>query len=351
MSDTQEKIPEFDLSKFPKEVVAIENKAVIEGLGKTNAQIALTRFSKFFVDISAYEEKVKAINITEITQVKEMKEARDIRLELKSIRVNADKVRKDLKAAVLVEGRMIDGIFNVIAGLTSPLEAKLEEQEKFAEKKEAERIAKVKQNRLVVLAVYEVVESPYIDLAKMTDVEFESYANSCRDAFHFKQENLKKEQERLAKEEADRKEAARLKEIEDARIREENAKLKAEAEAKEKALQEERERAEKARLEAEAEAQRELEAERAKAREKEEAEAKERARLQKIIDDENARKLEEVRKAQEAEEAKAKMGDDDKLHAFMLSIRSVELPKFEDKERWSNVWKARDLFLESIVKL
>lgn len=342
----EESVLEFDLSTLPQEVVAIENKAVSEGLGKTNAQMAMSRFSKFFSDISCYEEKTKSINITDISQKKEMKEAREMRLELKNIRVNADKVRKDLKAAVLVEGRMIDGIYNIIAGLVSPLETRLEEQEKYAERVEFERVAKVKQKRLGRLSVYDIGDSPYVDLYKMDNEAFEHYLDTCKLAYDKNIEIIKLEQERQEKELARIAEEKRLKEIEDARIREENAKLKAEAEAKEKALQEERERVEKIRLEVEAKARRELEAEREKARVREEAEAKERYRLQKLVDDENARKLEEVRKDQEDAKAKLKMGDDELINSYLADIQDIEFPRLTNIDR---AVKIKKLIAECLI--
>lgn len=348
---SEESVLEFDLSKLPQEVVAIENKAVSDGLGKTNAQMAMSRFSKFFTDISSYEEKTKSINITDVSQKKEMKEAREIRLELKNIRVNADKVRKDLKAAVLVEGRMIDGIYNVIAGLVSPLETRLEEQEKYAERVEAERVAKVKQERLEKLSVYDIGDSPYVDLSKMDNEAFDNYLATCKLAYDKNMELIKLEQERQEKELARIAEEKRLKEIEDAKIRAENAKLKAEAEAKEKALQIERDKVEKAKKEAEEKARKELEAEKEKARVKAEAEEKERKRLQAIIDAEKAKKLEEARLKAEAEAAKARMGDDEKIKAYIASIKSINVPVLTLREVNRALVDALDTFIDSLNSL
>ncbi len=215
------------------------------GLDKTKAQVLLDNFTGYFEIASEWEKKAKVIVVTNASQKADMDMARVGRLFLREKRIKIEKTRKELKEQSLREGKAIDGIANVLKALIVPIEEYLGAQEKFVEIKAAE-------------------------IAEIARMEMEEKA----------------EKDRLAKEEADRKEQER--------IRVENERLKKEAIAKEKKVELERKKAEakqkeleeKARLEREkAETkQRELE-EKAKKAEKEqqvklEAEKKEREKIQ-----------------------------------------------------------------------
>src|SRR3990167_7976258 len=247
------------------------------GLEKTQGQRILDNFSKFITEVNELEVKAKAINITDISQVEEMSQAREIRLSLKSIRVNAENIRKELKEGYLRGGKAVDGVANIIKALIVPLEEHLEKQEKFAENLEAERKARVDAERALELRKYLETDE---DLAlynykEMTDEVFSKLVEGVKKAFDTKQEAIKKvEQDRL--------EITRKEKEEQERIRLENAKLKAEAEAREKELAKER-----------AEQEKKLEKERAKARAEAEARekelAKQRAEQEKKLEKERAK--------------------------------------------------------------
>ena len=285
------------------------------GLEQTKSQYLLDQFSDFFKQASEWESKSRGIVVTDVSQVAEMEQAREARLALKSIRVSAEKTRKLLKENSIREGKAIDGIANVIKALVEPIEDYLENQEKFAENKEAQRLADMAQERATQLAPYVLDLSAY-DLKSMSQEGFDGLLKASKAMFEAEQEAIRKaEAEELAKKEAER--------VENERIRLENEKLKAEAEAreKEKAKQDEES---KAILEAHEKVLREEREAREKAeaelKAKEEADHKEKARLEKEAKDkaEAEEKAEQERKIKELEEEKARLlaPDKEKLQLF-----------------------------------
>lgn len=109
------------------------------GVEQTTAQSLQKAFEPFFAQANDWQEKAKGLVVTDESQTREMKMAREARLALKEIRVNADKTRKALKEDSLRYGKAVQEVYNVIEYLIVPIEKHLEEQEKFVERKEAER--------------------------------------------------------------------------------------------------------------------------------------------------------------------------------------------------------------------
>ena len=151
------------------------------GLDKTKAQLMLDNFTKFFEQAKEWESKAKDIVITDVSQVQEMQAAREARLALKKIRIETDKVRKELKEQSLRESRAIDGIGNVIKALIIPIEEHLEKQEKFAEIKEQKRKDKIQADRVAKLEPY--VESvEFYNLKEMSEEAFNQLLTSSKAA-------------------------------------------------------------------------------------------------------------------------------------------------------------------------
>jgi hypothetical protein len=211
-------------------------------LEPTVAEKVMGHFKSFFEQAKTYEEEARAIVVTDESQKDEMKRAREIRLELKKIRVEADKVRKSQKEQYLRGGRAVDGIANVIKGVIVPIEEHLEKQEKFAEIKEMERKQKIYEERVEKLNPF-VDDISLYNLKEMTDEGFEKLLESSKLAKKAQEEAEEKaEEERKAKEEEEKAEAER--------IRRENAELK-EKEKKEREAREELEAKERERKERE----------------------------------------------------------------------------------------------------
>jgi hypothetical protein len=247
------------------ELVEIIKQSELE---PTKAQYILDNFSGYFALASDWEQKAKAIVITNENQKAEMKMAREGRLFLREKRIELENARKKLKEQSLREGKAIDGIANVLKALIVPIEEYLDKQEKFVEYKEAEKQAQLK-------------------------LEMEK----------------KLEEERIAKEKADAEERER--------IAKENIQLKAEAEAREKAMQAEREKADAERRALEAKVKAEAEA-----REKIEAEQRRKEAEEKLLAQQKEQEIKNAEKAPDIE----------KLRVYAVEIATVSVPKIKTKE-------------------
>ena len=253
-------------------------------------------FKSAFEQAEKWRTQALAIQVTSLDQKAEMKLARTIRLELKGVRVNADKARKALKADALLMGRAIDGVYNLLEAAIVPMERHLDEQEKFAERLlEAERQATFAR-RTAELAPY-LVEGQIIPALDVMSAE--QWADYLLDAklLH----NAKIEQAQRA--EAERIAAEQAAAAERERLRIENERLRQEAAEREAAAKAEREAAEKAQREAAAKAKAERDALEAKAK-------AEREEIQRKHAAEAAAAAEKVRKERAAAAERQRIADE-----------------------------------------
>lgn len=244
------------------------------GLEATKQNQIAETLGIFFNKAAEWDATIKSIVITSPEETGKMKMAREGRLTLKNMRLEAEKIvkvkRDELKYAManfvledklwLKAGQMIEATFK-------NLETKLEEKEKFAERWEAEQKEKLKAERLALLLPLGFQFENGFDLGNMDEKMFQSLKLGLETAKKEKEEAERKaEEERIAKEKAEAEERARIKA--------ENERLKLEAEEKEKQLAYERAKAEaerkameakEAKLKAEAEAKLKAEREAAKA--------------------------------------------------------------------------------------
>lgn len=240
----------------------------LDSLSKNALEIA---FTGFFAEARKWQEKSETIT--------DPKQARAVRLELKTVRVNAEKTRKALKEDSLRMGKAIDGANNILLALIVPIETKLDEIEKAEERAQAARIEALREERLEVLASMNH-NSSGMNLGTMSEDNWKEYLQNAKDAFEARQARAKREAEEAAaelKRQEDEREAARVETI---RLREEalaNAKAaQAERAAREKVEAEAKAAAEKAesdRIAAETKARKEREAIEAKAQAEREAAA------------------------------------------------------------------------------
>jgi colicin import membrane protein len=344
------------------------------GLDKTKAQVLLENFSNYFEIASDWENKAKALVITNIEQKAEMKMAREGRLFLKEKRVAVEKTRKSLKENVLREGQTIDSIAKILTNLILPIEKDLEQKEKFAELQEAKRKAELKAAREMELQPYHEFIPVGLDFGVMDEENYQKFLKSVKIQLQNKLDlEAEIEAKRIAKEKAEQKKNERLnkmftiglkwdgeqfsfrdinfhwtdliclsdpefeKTFEEAKKRkeqieneekQENERLKKEAEAKEKQLAKERAKAESERKKIEEAAKKEREEkERLQAEIRAKAEAEEKARK------EAADKLIAEQKAKELAEKKA-MNAPDKIKLLELSnrIENISLPELKSDE-------------------
>ena len=309
-----------------KEIVQVLESS---GLAKSQAESVMQGFKDFFEEVKKYEQKAKSILITNAEQVQEMKEARAIRLELKNIRVNAEKVRVEHKEFFLRGGKAIDGIANVLKALIVPLEEHLDKQENFVERLEEERKERVNAERVAELQPY-VIDITVYNLKDMTDGAFDVLLKTSKTAFEsIKDAEKKAEEERIAKEKAEKEEQER--------IRKENEKLQKEAEAREKAFAKER---------AKAEAERKVIEE--KERKEREAREKAEAQLKAKQEEEMRAKIEKEQAEKRGKEESEKLAKQEKYRAFRKEHGWTEKTKDDFKEENTGdeivLWKKVGMF-------
>jgi len=98
--------------------VKVETKeltAIVEnsGLENTKGQKLLSMFTPYFTAMAEIETKINSLNAENPLAV-DVKMAREIRLALKNNRVASEKVKDEQKASILIEGRLIDNLNNIV---------------------------------------------------------------------------------------------------------------------------------------------------------------------------------------------------------------------------------------------
>jgi len=298
-------------------------------------------FEPMFIQAEEWRLKAEAIKVTDISQTREMKLARECRLALREIRINVESKRKGLKEDSLRKGKAIDGLANIAKYLIEPIEEYLLEQEKFAERQAERERAERLDRRHTELSPYYDQTGPVTGLADMTDDQFSMLLEGAKTSKARKEEEVRKAEEaRIAAEKAEAEERERIK-VENERLRREAKEARVKAEA-EQALRE------AARLKAEAEAkaaQEKLEAERKAAEEKvrkerEAAEAAlkaERDKAEKLRQEALAKAAEEQRIANAKAEAERKASElklaQERAAREKLEREAVERKKAEDAKR------------------
>jgi hypothetical protein len=347
-------IAEASTPPLPAELLEIVASSGLTGDGVLTVQ---TAFCPFFLQVSEWQQKVATVT--------DPKVARESRLMLKKVRLEAEHKKDDLKSDLLKYTRAIDGAFRKVESTIKPMEAALEEVEKRAEREAAAKRTQLIADRVAKLKPYGV-DPTFIALGDMPEESFAALLEQSRLAHETKAaaEAKVREEARIAAEKAEQERIAREKaEAEEReRIRQENERLKHEAAEREKAriaaeiaARKEREareaelaelkrkadaeraaaeakaRAEREAIEAEAKRQREEIERRAKA-ERETAEAKARAeREAREKAEAELRAAEQARIAKEkaereAAERAAAAPDREKLQSFAAAVLALPVP-------------------------
>lgn len=302
-------------------------------------------------DLKAKAEALKltaeTLNVTNIEDTAGQKLARATRLSLREIRIAVEKRRKDMVEDMTKETARINSAARAVKEFIEPLEARLEEQEKFIERETARlenerRTARSNEIRPFLQSV------PTVDLGKISEEEYQAMLADAKDLHALK---LKREADaeaaRLAKEKAEADERER--------IRLENIKLKEEAEARDTAAKAEREAAAKRQrdIEAKAEADRKaaadvLRKEREAAAAKAEKERKAAEEARRAIERERQKEREaaaEKQRSADAAAAKERAAreklEKEKADAAAAEERRKEVAAEAEKQRLADEAEAR----------
>ena len=183
----------------------VNSLVINSGLPAEKTQEIAENLSLFFNKASEWSEKINDIVITDPSQVREMKFARENRLMLRGYRLDAEKLIKE-KRDILKEKMSDDILFDklllnankMIKATFENLETKLHEKEKFAERWEAEEKKKLRAERIVQLTEYSNDVSIY-PVENMTIEQFEKLKNGLKLEFDQRQEQAKIEAENQRK--------------------------------------------------------------------------------------------------------------------------------------------------------
>ena len=332
-------------------------------------QELLQTFGPLYSQAKDWAKKARTLEVTDFDQTDKMRDAREARLALKAVRVEADHKRRELKEDGIRKGRAIQGAYKVLEDLIKPTEAYLLQQEKYTDLRLAAERAALEAQRLQEASPYSDYMAANLDYGTMSEDEFRKMLRGAKLAKEADEAEAaaaaKAQAEAEAKAKAEAEAKAKAEAEERARIRAENERLRKEAaerEAQRKAEAEARRQQEeaeaKARAEAEAKAAREQQA-------REDAARKEREALQAKLDAERkaredaeakARAAEEEKRAQEAAEkrrqaeeaeAAAAATDRDKLLRLGADLAEVKIPTVESGSARRLVGKIEDA-LESL---
>ena len=234
---------------------------IVQPLEQSKAAIVAAGFSAMFTRVEGWQTEAAALVVTDASEVRKMKQARLLRLEIKEARIGLEKRRKEMKAGILLEGKAIDGAFAVFESFAAPIEAMLLEQEQFAKRIEdakREQLRGARVEALMAIGV-ETVAMPAA-LGEMSEEAWLVVLDDAKAAREAKLEAARQEEEvrveaaRLVAERAaiDKAAAAEREATRRAKAeaqREENERLKLEAVALAEVARIEREAAEAKALE------------------------------------------------------------------------------------------------------
>lgn len=210
------------------------------GLESQTSSYLKEKFLPFFEQAQRWKQQAETLVVTDVSQQKEMMLAREARLALRDIRIQADKTRKALKEDSLRYGKAVQGVYNVIEYLVVPIEKYLEEQEKFEEIQEQKIKAALKAKRDEEIQMYSEFIPFGLDLGEMSEENYNKLISGAKLQYEAKiQAEKRAEEERLA--EAEERERVR---IENERLKKEMEKLEAEKKAIEEQARKEREQIE-----------------------------------------------------------------------------------------------------------
>ena len=296
---------------------------ILAELPSDKAQQLTQAYADLKTQADGWMEKAREIKVTDVSQVKEMKLARESRLALVKVRGNVERLRVSLVADAKKYTSGVDAYARAIREESEAVEAVLFDAENFAVRKEEERKAALREARGKVLTEMGVNPAMY-QLGEMGEPDWQQLHAGLVAA---------KEQARVASEQLAKKQAEELAErqriaAENERLRREAAAAKAEADrlAAESArvLAEERQKAAKSQAAIEADLARILDMERRKA-----------AEIQAQLQAERNRKADEMREAErravEYEAARNAATDAEKLERFMDALNSIEVPALTGK--------------------
>ena len=168
----------------------------------------------FLSGIAPYEQTASTIVVTDPEDVRGMKNAREIRLTIRDIRLKCADYVKAERAKVqarMADDKLEDGVLlkslQIIEQTAKNIEAKLKHQEKFKERWEHDRRVDLRQERAAIIEPCRAYLPNYADLADFTAEDFEKIIEHGKVAQRMEQERIeaerKAEEQRIAQAKAE----------------------------------------------------------------------------------------------------------------------------------------------------
>ncbi len=220
------------------------SKAITES-GITDLTKAESIAQNYAPIMGAVTEQMQIVKTLKKGDAKDVEKAKRVRIELGKIASAAERQKANDKSILLLETRFIDALYNTVNGAARLTQSEAKEIEEHFERLEAERKAKMQNDREIEVQPFLMENEMHPDYSAMSEDAWTAYMTGKKAIHQMKLDaEAKAESERVAKEkaEAEAREAQRI----------ENERLRAEAIAREKELAEEREKQAKIQQEAEA---------------------------------------------------------------------------------------------------
>lgn len=153
-----------------------ELKKIASGYGLTEAKAAevVSNFDQYEQLIAKWQEKADSIVVQNEDDTESMDKARDLRLQIRKVRIEVEKRRKDLGEEAHKYKKAVDTIGRTIREPLEKLEASLMEKEKFAELQQAKKQAELRSQRMEELKEYQV-NFDGVDLGTMDEDSYEIF--------------------------------------------------------------------------------------------------------------------------------------------------------------------------------
>jgi hypothetical protein len=153
-------------------IVTIDPKEF--GLTDQTAANIAAQFQPMLDKMVELEDEFNQVIQLPIEDPETSKKAKEVRLKYVKIRTGTAEIHKQQKQFYLNGGRFVDGWKNAQIFASQGKEAKLEDIEKYQERLQAERIAKLQDERQQALAPY-VDDTSHLDLGTMHEDVWNSY--------------------------------------------------------------------------------------------------------------------------------------------------------------------------------
>lgn len=206
------------------EVANIEQGLVRTGLTVKNAQELLQAYGMPLTRAGELLAEYEQLEVTDESQTELMQKAKDMRLELRDIRLDVKKRHDELKADVLQRANAIDYVERTVRSFIKPAEEYLEQQEKFVQRLKAEKLARLLAERKAELLMYVDDIAPYFaGLGALPEDKYKALLAQLKKAKQDADKAAALEAEKLERERAEAREAKARAEAAEAKAREAEA--------------------------------------------------------------------------------------------------------------------------------